>query len=221
MIYKLKKNDFYFLKFIIMPIYSFYKIVCKDENIKDCYVGKTNNLRNRWYSHKFNCNNKNSDRHNLKLYQFIRENGNIDNWNIIEIEKNEYDDKDSAIRERYWIEDLNSNLNNDIPSQTLKENHKKYYENNKEKIKEKQKEYREKNKEHIKEREKEYREKNKEKIKKEKKEYREKNKEKRKEYIKEYCEKNKEKIKKYQEIYYEKNKEKIKKYQEIYYENNK
>ena len=156
-----------------MPIYIFYKIFCKDDNIKDLYVGKTKDLKKRWYSHKFNCNNEKSNRHNLKLYQFIRENGGIDNWNIIEIEKGEYDDKDSAIRERYWIEELNANLNNDIPSRTQKEwkeehrneqiNYLKiYYQENKEKfieyrnqeeVKEKKrncdKKYRDKNKEEL------------------------------------------------------------------------
>ena len=156
-----------------MPIYIFYKIFCKDENIKDLYVGKTTDLRNRWYSHKDSCNNENNNRYNLKLYQFIRENGEWNNWNIIEIDKGEYDDKDSAIRERYWIEELNANLNTQIPSRTRKEwreehrneqiNYLKiYYQENKEKFieyrnqeefKEKKrncdKKYRDKNKEEL------------------------------------------------------------------------
>ena len=132
-----------------MPIYTFYKIVCKDENIKDLYVGKTTDLKKRWYCHKSNCNNKNDRKYNLKLYQFIRENGNINNWNIIEIEKGEYDDKDSAIRERYWIEELNANLNSEIPSRTRKEKCKEYRDNHKEYYKEYLKEYRDKNRESI------------------------------------------------------------------------
>ena len=114
-----------------MPVFIFYKIFCKDENIKDLYVGKTIDLKKRWVDHKNNCNNENDKKYNIKLYQFIRENGNINNWNIIEIEKNEYDDKDSAIRERYWIKELNATLNCKIPSRTPKENR----ENNKEKRK--------------------------------------------------------------------------------------
>ena len=130
-----------------MPIFIFYKIVCKDENINDCYVGKTKDLKKRWREHKNKCNNENNKKYNLKLYQFIRENCNIDNWNIIEIEKGEYDDKDSFIRERYWIEKLNANLNCIIPSRTqreyqneYRENYKEYYEDNIEKIKEIRKE---------------------------------------------------------------------------------
>ena len=145
-----------------MPIYIFYKIFCKDENIKDLYVGKTTDLNKRWYCHKSLCNNQNRKQYNLKLYEFIRENGNINNWNIIEIEKGEYDDKDSAIREKYWIKNLNSNLNSEIPSRTRKEKCKEYRDNHKEYCKEYYKEYRDKNKEEYKEYCKEYRENNKE-----------------------------------------------------------
>ena len=189
-----------------MPIYSFYKIVCKDENIKDCYVGKTKNLKKRWNNHKSSCYNENSKNYNSKLYQYIRENNGLDNFNIIEIETNEYDDKYSAIRERYLIEEFNANLNFIIPSRTKKEYKKDYYENNKEKRKEYFKEWCEKNKEHIKEKRKEYYENHKDKRKEQGKEYRDKNKEKERIRHKKYCEKNKEKIKKYQEIYYENNK---------------
>ena len=124
-----------------MPIFSYYKIVSKDENIKDCYVGKTRNFKRRVIQHKSDCYNENYKAYNLKVYEFIRENGGINNFNFIEIEKNEYNDKDSAIRERYWIEELNANLNSLIPSRTDKE----YNENNKEIINEKHKEYRENN----------------------------------------------------------------------------
>ena len=169
-----------------MPIYIFYKIFCKDENIKDLYVGKTTDLNKRWYCHKSLCNNQNRKQYNLKLYEFIRENGNINNWNIIEIEKGEYDDKDSAIREKYWIKNLNSNLNIVIPTRT----HKEYRENNKEYLKEYKKEYRDNHKEYCKEYYKEYRDKNKEEYKEYCKEYRENN----KEYYKKYRDNHKEEL---------------------------
>ena len=141
-----------------MPLYTFYKIVCKDENIKDCYVGKTKNLNKRIISHKNSYNNENGKDYNLKLYQFIRENGDWNNWYFIEIDKDEYDNEDSAIKERYWIEELNANLNCRIPSRTRKE----YYQNNREKRNEQRKQYRENNIEKIKEKEKEYYQNNKE-----------------------------------------------------------
>jgi hypothetical protein len=127
-----------------MPKYIYYKIVCKDENIKDCYVGKTKKLIKRVRNHKSSCNNENNKNYNLKLYQYIRENGGINNWNFIEIEKGEYDNEESALKERELIEELNATLNSLIPSRTLQEwkelfnkNYcKKYYKENIEKIKE-------------------------------------------------------------------------------------
>jgi hypothetical protein len=130
-----------------MPIFSYYKIVSKDENIKEIYIGKTTNFKNRIRRHKSNCNNENGSHYNLKVYQYIRENGGWDNFDMIEIEKGEYDKKDSAIRERYYIEKLNANLNSEIPSRTLQEwkevfqkiYNQEYYQKNIEKIKEKNK----------------------------------------------------------------------------------
>lgn len=135
-----------------MPIYIFYKIYCKDENIKDCYVGSTNNLIRRWKDHKSYCNNENNKSYSLKVYQFIRENGGINNFDIIEIEKNECDDKNEAhLKERYWIEKLNANLNSNIPSRKMNEYNKIYYEKNIEIIKEYKKEWCENNKQRLKE----------------------------------------------------------------------
>ena len=155
-----------------MPEFTFYKIVSKDENIKDCYVGKTKNFKNRISKHKNDYYNENRRSYNIKVYQYIRENGGINNFNFIEIEKNEYNDKDSVIRERYWFEELNGNLNKQIPFQSKKEWSKQNNKNNREiqneKLQiwrnnltdEKRKEINEKRKE----KDKEYRDKNKEKL---------------------------------------------------------
>jgi hypothetical protein len=166
-----------------------YKIVCKDIDIKDCYVGSTTNLTKRRYHHKFNCNNENSNGYNLYVYRFIREHRGYNNWEIIEIEKlNDCEDKESLLRrERFHLENLGATLNKEIPGRTDKE----YRQDNKEKIAKYNKEYQEINKEKIAKRMKEYRQDNKEKIK----EYQEINKEKIAKYKKEYEEINKEKIK--------------------------
>lgn len=58
--------------------YYFYKIVCKDESIKKCYIGKTKDLKSRVAAHK--CNSYFSD---VKLYQVIREHGGWSNWNLV------------------------------------------------------------------------------------------------------------------------------------------
>ena len=83
-----------------MPEYIYYKIVSKDENIKDCYVGKTTNFKKRVRNHKSDCNNEKKRSYNIKLYQYIRENGGINNFNFIEIEKGEYYEKDSRLHTR-------------------------------------------------------------------------------------------------------------------------
>ena len=132
-----------------MPEYIYYKIVSKDENIKEIYIGKTTNFKERIRKHKNRYNNENGKYYNYNVYQYIRENGGINNFNFIEIEKGEYDNKDSAIKERYWIENLNATLNIIIPTRTLQEWGKEYRENNKEVLKKYQKEYRENNKEKI------------------------------------------------------------------------
>ena len=139
-----------------------YKIVCKDINIKECYVGQTTDFTERKSCHKCRCMNSNYKQHNLYVYQFIRENGNWDNWDMIEIEKyNAIDKLDASKKERYWIEQLQATLNKNIPTRTHEEYSKEYYEKNKDKIKA----YNELNIDTIKEYQKKYKELNKNKIK--------------------------------------------------------
>lgn len=139
-----------------------YKICCKDVNIKEIYIGSTvNMLRIRKGNHKSNCNNERSTKYNIYVYQFIRTNGGWNNWDIIELEKYNCNDKQELHkRERYYIEKLQATLNSDIPTQTKKE----YYEKNKEQKKTYDKEYRKENKDKIKEKRKKYYEENKEQI---------------------------------------------------------
>jgi hypothetical protein len=113
-----------------------YKIVCKDLNIKDCYVGHTTNWVKRKSRHKENCNKLNT-----KIYKFIRENGNWENWEMIEVKKYPCNDKREAeSEERKIYEELNAGLNNNRPFITEderkeynKKKNKKYYQKNKEK----------------------------------------------------------------------------------------
>ncbi len=204
-----------------MPIFTYYKIISKDENIKEIYIGKTTNFKERIRTHKSNCNNENGKFYNYKIYKIIRENGGWNNFDIIEIETNEYDNKDSAIKERELIEKFNATLNIVIPSRTRKE----YEENNREIIKEKnikyKKEFYEKNAEIIKNKVKDYRKNNKEKIKEKDKQYYEKNVEIISEKQKEYREKNREIIKEKKKEFYENNKEYFKEKHKHYRENNK
>ncbi len=149
-----------------------YKLCCKDPSIKDIYVGSTTNFRTRKNCHKRTCTNENNKGYNTPVYQFIRENGGWENWDMIEVEKYSAKDKnDLHKRERFWLEELSATLNKKIPSQQKSE----YRQNNKEKIsqydkeyyqnnKEKAKEYYQNNKEKISQREAEWRQKNREKL---------------------------------------------------------
>lgn len=165
-----------------------YKIVCKNPEIKDCYVGQTTNFTERKNCHKSSCNNINNNKlYNLYVYQFIREHDGWDNWDMVEIEKYNATDKlNAGKRERYWIEQLQATLNKQLPTRTGQE----YYEEHKDKIKEYNKEY---SKEYYKE----YYTENKDKLKEQYKEYRVQNIDKIKEYQKEYYTENKDKIQEY------------------------
>jgi len=136
-----------------------YKICCKDLLVTDIYIGHTTEFIKRKYNHKVICNYPNNKKYNQKIYKTIRDNGNWDNWEMIEIEKYPCNDGNEATaRERYWYETLNANMNSNVPNRSQKE----YQQTNKEQIQEYIKEYRETNKEQIQEYHKEYREKTKE-----------------------------------------------------------
>jgi hypothetical protein len=90
-----------------------YKIYCKDETIKDIYVGHTTNFTQRKYSHKIELNNLNNTQ---KIYNRIRSNGGWENWDMVEIAK--YCCKDATearIKEQFHYEELKSSLNSVPP----------------------------------------------------------------------------------------------------------
>ena len=139
-----------------------YKIVCKDLNITNIYVGSTTNFTKRKTYHKGNCTNNKLKDYYYPLYACIRENGGWGNWSMILIENYSCKNKlELESRERYHMELLKTDLNKHIPTRTDKE----YYQANKELYAIKGKIYREEKKDLIKIRRKGYREKDKEKIK--------------------------------------------------------
>jgi len=138
-----------------------YKLCCKDVQIKEIYIGSTTNFRRRKNDHKTNCNNEKNKKYNLKVYQFIRDNGGFDNWTMVQIEEYDCSNKrELGQYERFQIEQLKPSLNCYIPTRT----HKERYCDNKEILGERMKEYRKQNNERISERMKEYRKQNKEKL---------------------------------------------------------
>jgi predicted GIY-YIG superfamily endonuclease len=117
---------------------SIYKICCNDANITDIYIGHTTNFNNRKKDHKKDCNND-----KMKNYNFIRENGGWNNWNMIIIENYQCNNiKEATIREGFWIKELKATLNVRIAGRTDKE----WYLDNKENRAEYMKEYRNKRK---------------------------------------------------------------------------
>jgi hypothetical protein len=150
-----------------------YKIVCKDLDVKCCYTGHTTNMTKRKNKHKSDCNNETSAKHNLKVYQTIRDNRGWDNFSMLQIEefpcKNIHE---ASARERFQYENIRSNMNSQVPGRNYNEWYvdnrterllqkknqakislyqKKHYEENQEKILERVKEYKISNSEKIKE----------------------------------------------------------------------
>jgi hypothetical protein len=181
-----------------------YKICPKNKELDFCYIGHTANFNERQSRHIRNTYNANDAKHyHLKQYEFIRNNGGWDEWEMIEIEKlNGKTKLEARIREQELIEEHGANLNSlkaYISDEQRKEIKRqitnKYREENKELIKEQTKKYKEDHKEIIAEQMKKYRAENKEKIYEKTKQYREKNKEKYQECDKAWREKNKEVLK--------------------------
>ena len=188
----------------------FYKIICNDLNISDCYVGHTIDFRKRKNHHKTTCNNEKDEKHNLKLYQFIRENGGWNNWQMINIETLSCKDSlEAKAIERQFAEQLKATLNTIRPTSTKEEQNqlkKKWYEDHKEEQLTKQKERYEENKEVILERNKKWRDEHQEE---------------QKEYHKNYRENNKEKVAETKKKCYENKKEEYLQNKKEYYQNHK
>jgi len=162
----------------------FYKIICNDVNIKDCYIGHTTNFSKRKTHHKSTCNNETNKHYNCKVYKFIRDNGGWENWTMnIVGELNCEKKQDAEKQERKFIEEYGSTLNQIITTRTQKEYQeinkdkiKQYREDNKDKYKELYSNWYINNKEKKKEQQKIYRELNRVKLNQKKKEYRDKQK---------------------------------------------
>lgn len=109
-----------------------YKLVHKDDlDDKNIYIGHSTNFKQRKKDHRRCCNNVNHRLYNIKVYQFIRENGGWNCWDMLKVE--DYPCKDvyeARNRERYWFSQLKPSLNMIYPIRSVEE----YYEDNKESI---------------------------------------------------------------------------------------
>ena len=165
-----------------------YKLCCKDPTITEIYIGSTLNQYRRKHAHKNNSNNPNSRMYNYYVYQFIRENGGFENWDLVILEEYPTENKNELVwKEREYIELLKPALNCvkrpiitvEEKSEQNRELERKRRENNPDKFRERSRRYRENNPEKISEKGRRYRENNKQKI---------------SEYQKKHYENNKEKI---------------------------
>lgn len=126
-----------------------YKITCKDENIKDFYIGSTKNFNARKGIHKYYSKNK----LNLKLYNFINNNQGWDNFKMeILMDYPEIENRKELNKIEYkFIFDLNPTLNGTNPAQYEDKNdyYRKYYQKNPDRVKSYSKKYYHANKEKV------------------------------------------------------------------------
>ena len=206
-------DDRYFIK--IKMEYTIYSITCIDKKVKGIYVGSTNDLVKRKKSHKHVLNDETN---NIKLYNTIRANGGWVNWEIKILESFTCETQHQAfIKERYYIDKWQADLNIKRPYRTLEEKKlykteygklyniehkeeilkqtKQFYIENKNKILKYRKQFRLDNKEKIAEQEKTHYDKNKNKILEKQRQFRLDNKEKIAEHDKKYQVENAERIK--------------------------
>jgi len=118
-----------------------YKLVHKEDydNV-NTYIVSTTYFRKSKSDHKSNCCNEKQKAHTDKKYQYIREHGGWDNWNMIEVQKFPCNDKREAeAREEYWRCHFNAQLNSKKAYTTYVERleqKKQYYGQNKDKFRE-------------------------------------------------------------------------------------
>ena len=137
---------------------TIYKIYCLDSEIKECYVGSTEDYDRRCGNHISRCNNTNDKDHNLKVYKYIRANGGWDNFIIEQIIDCEIEDRYDC--ELYYFKLFEATLNDRFPKRSKTQ----YRIDNIKQISEYNKQHRIDNKEHYQQYNKQYNIKNKEKI---------------------------------------------------------
>jgi hypothetical protein len=129
-----------------------YKIVCKDPEVKETYVGSTRDLNDRIKKHKNHYKNR-----NYKVYKFIREHGGWDNWEVEVVQDYACSGRDELkILEDHYIKEMGTLNDKSAATFDKKEYFLKYRENNRDEIKEYGKNYREQNKGKERERKKIY-----------------------------------------------------------------
>jgi len=104
---------------------TIYMIYCKDEEVKDFYIGSTKNYAHRKNGHIRGCYNEKSLIYNYYLYRFIRRNGGFDNWNFKILNQTDFHDRTMKFRQEQCYIDLMKPTLNDRPAFVSKEDRKK------------------------------------------------------------------------------------------------
>jgi len=136
-----------------------YQICCRDLEITDLYVGSTTDLIKRRCAHKSACTNKSGKNYNLHVYQFIRDHGGWDNWEVVKVQDVDCACREDLIKtERAYMERLGATLNKNVPGRSREEWYevnkdywKEYWEENKERLNEKNRQYNEAHRTELKE----------------------------------------------------------------------
>ena len=122
---------------------TYYKLHCLDKEIKEVYIGSTEDLKHRINKHRSKCKLDGTQ----VVYMFINVNGGFDNWAFEILDEIEVESKVEKLKiERKFSEKYPLNLNYDVPGRTKKEwskdnrkkrnlYYKKYYYSNSEKKK--------------------------------------------------------------------------------------
>lgn len=139
-----------------------YKLVCKNPEKKEIYVGSTKNIHQRAYNHYLTSINPNSKEYNVKKNVYIRENGGWDNFELVKLCDFEYTERvELRKKEQEYIDALKPSLNQfraynwkgydqiyrDSRKDKKAESNRKYYLKNKERLIANKKIYRAKKKE--------------------------------------------------------------------------
>ena len=99
-----------------------YKLCCRDPEITEIYIGSTTNMVQRLARHRSRGQNPAGPNYNLRVYQFIRQNGGFDNWTMLLIEDYPCNSSQQlARREGELIQSLNAKLNSQIAGRTKAE----------------------------------------------------------------------------------------------------
>ena len=97
----------------------FYKLCCKDPIITDIYIGHTTDFIRRKSVHKTQCCCETSKEHNTYRYQFVRDSGGWNNWEMVLIETLKCDDALHARKiGRVFVEQSKGTVNRRIPGRT-------------------------------------------------------------------------------------------------------